>query len=515
MAAIRQQELIERLRDPSRYPHPVDRVEVLQTHISYVLLAGDYAYKIKKAMDLGFLNYSTLALRQFYCEEEMRLNPRLATGIYLGVVPIGGSNGDLRVGASPPIEYAVRMHRFAQQDVLECQLASGTLQAADLEDFAITLADFHATAPAATGERPEGTPAAVYRPMAENFTQIRDNGGDSLFPGDIAQWTESRLQALRPVLQERRAAGFVRECHGDLHLGNLLLRQGRVLAFDGIEFSPELRWIDTISETAFLVMDLEERGHGDLAYRFLNGYLERNGDYAGLRLLNFYRVYRAMVRAKVALLQTHQGDTDGTAVERFQAYLGYARARIGRPRPRLLITHGLSGSGKTFVSGTLLAGLPAIRLRSDIERKRLWGLGPLARTGAAVGVGLYGQNQTRATYDRLLTLSQTLLQSGESVIVDAAFLQRDQRDRFRALAGSLEVPFRILACRAPPDTLRRRLREREGRDDDASDAGTAVLEQQRRHFTELEPDELALASVIDTQGPPTAVLAAVEQVTGT
>jgi hypothetical protein len=489
--------------DPAWYDHPVESCRLIETHISWVLLTGDYAYKVKKPLDLGFLDFSTLAKRRLYCEEELRLNRRLAPSLYLEVVAITGSaEAPVLGGEGEPIEYAVKMVQFPQAAQLDRMLAVGRLRPEQLDAFARRVAEFHRQAAVAGSDTPFGEPAQVWQPMAENFAQIREriSGADALESlSALAQWSEARFTELSPLLRQRKAGGFIRECHGDMHLRNLAWIDEAPIAFDGIEFNPNLRWIDVVSEIAFLVMDLQDRGEAPLAQRFLNGYLERSGDYDGLALLRLYLVYRALVRAKVAAIRLDQPDMGPAqrddAEAEFARYLSLAEGYTRKPSPTLLLTRGLSGSGKTTLTQPLLERLPAIRIRSDVERKRLFGLLAEEDGHAAPAEGIYSAEATDKTYRRLLTLAEGMLAAGHSVIVDATFLKREQREPFRRLATQSGVGFAILDMRAPAETLRQRLRQRKG---DASDADLAVLAHQLEHYGPLDEYERRDEVAVDT-----------------
>ena len=287
--------LVAALRNPACYPHPAEQVEVIETHISYVLLSGAYAYKIKKAVALGFLDFSTLARRRMYCEEELRLNRRLAPELYLAVVAITGPPDVPRfAGNGEAIEYAVQMTRFSQEDLLDRQLAVGCLSPDMIDQLADQLADFHGGAERAPPDGRFGSPEAVWEPMAQNFAQLGKQLSDAAHRSrlaDLEAWSRKRFSQLAGLLATRLRDGWIRECHGDLHLGNIARTGAGLRIFDCIEFDPGLRWIDVLNEIAFLTMDLEERGRADYGHRLLNRYLEANGDYSGLPLLAFYTVY--------------------------------------------------------------------------------------------------------------------------------------------------------------------------------------------------------------------------------
>lgn len=499
--------LIAALRNPSVYPHAVRGIEVIETHISWVILSGDYAYKIKKPVNLGFLDFTSLEQRRFYCEEELRLNRRLAPKLYLEVVAITGSAGHpLWNGPGEAIEYAVKMRQFPQQALLDRMLERGALTPQHVDALAARIAAFHGEVEAAAADSPFGTPQRVLEPAMENFRQIRasfDSPADLAALEALQAWTERQHAALAATFAQRKRDGFVRECHGDMHLGNIALVDGEVTVFDCIEFNDNLRWIDVVSETAFLAMDLMDRKRADLAWRALNLYLERTGDYAGLAVLRYYLVYRAMVRAKVTSIRAGQpgmGAAErGAIIERYRGYIALAQGLASPGAPGLIINHGLSGSGKTTLSQPMLEDLGAIRIRSDVERKRLHGLAALQRSGSGIAGDIYAPDATALTYQRLGELARAVVEAGYTAIVDATFLQRPQRDAFRALAATLNVGFAICDFQAAAATLRQRIAQRLRHGRDASEADLAVLQRQLATQQPLAPQELADAIVVDSE----------------
>ncbi|MGE5320451.1 MAG: AAA family ATPase [Hyphomicrobiaceae bacterium] len=498
-------DLIRSLRDPACYDHAAGPVQVIETHISHVLLTGEFAYKIKKPLNLGFLDFSSLAKRLRACRDEVRLNRRLAPDIYLDVVPITGTPAAPRInGSGATFEYAVKMRQFPADATLDRLEAAGGLTARHVEAIAATLARFHLAGCAHTGEdSPWGSPDAIWKPVAQNFTQIAarlDDPADREQLDTLQRWSEAEHARLVPLMAARKREGFVRECHGDLHLGNLAWVDEQLLVFDCIEFNPELRWIDIQSEIAFCYMDLLQRGHADWAWLFLNVWLEQTGDYPGIALLRYYAVYRALVRAKVAAIRTGQtvGPEHDAALAEVRALLQLATSLTCLPPVRLDITHGLSGSGKTTVTRKLMQSRGAIRLRSDIERKRLAGLAALAQSGSGVAQHLYTADATRQTYDRLAVLAGQLLDAGWPVIVDATFTARWQRDLVREVAHGRSAAFRILDFAVPVATLRERIVQRSHAGNDASEADLAVLQYQLDTEEPLAADEKPDALGIDT-----------------
>jgi aminoglycoside phosphotransferase family enzyme/predicted kinase len=484
--------LIHALRDARAYPHPVASIELVETHISWVLLTGEYAYKVKKPVRFPFVDFSTLERRKRFCDDELRLNRRLAPELYLDVVPIGGSAERPRVGTTPAIEYAVRMRQFPIANTLDRWLDTAPQAHAAIREFADRLAGFHAELAPTTGE-------PVELAAEKNFAEL-DAAVDAGIRGRIAplgDWTRQQATALRPRFLERERVGAIRECHGDLHLANLVWLDDRIVPFDCLEFDRSLRCIDTIDEVAFLTMDLLARGRGDLAFEFTNRYLEISGDYEALSLLRFYAVYRALVRCKVRALTPRQHPT-GIDPTPPTPYLDLAERLIDPPVPVLVITHGYSGSGKTTFTNALIGALPAVRVRSDLERKRLHGLGPLARSDSALGGGLYARSASDATYAVLASAAGSALAAGFNAIVDAAFLERRRRDAFAELARLHGARFVVLSFAADEAELRRRVTARAAAGRDASEAGAEVLEQQLAGGSTIDPAEAGVKLVIDS-----------------
>lgn len=492
-------DLVAGLLRREAWPHPVRGIELVETHISWVLLTGDFAYKIKKPVALSFLDFRDLARRRFFCEEEVRLNRFWAPELYLGVSRISMRDGQPRVGGNgPAVEYAVRMRQFDQALRLDHQLEAGRLTGDDVLELAAEIAARHRAAE-------QAGPAArllrvTQRLMWDNF---HDLGGE--MPDErletLRRWTRESLDRHHALLRERCSGGYFRECHGDLHLGNIVRLTGGIRAFDCIEFSEELRRIDIVADYGFLVMDLEARGRTDLAYAFVNRYLEITGDYRGVPLLPLYVVYRCLVRAKVAAIRRRERDTGEDRAEdtaTLEHYGELAGAWSEPRRPVLVIMHGLSGSGKTWLAARLMTALPALRLRSDLERKRLFELPETADSHSGIASGIYAGEAGDAVYTRLLHLARLALAAGFNVILDAAFLSRAHRGCAKALAGDCGADFAVVEAVAPLATLEQRLARRAAEGRDASEAGLDVLRHQLRTREPLAGDEAASAVTVDT-----------------
>ncbi|WP_456404746.1 bifunctional aminoglycoside phosphotransferase/ATP-binding protein [Thiolapillus sp.] len=499
--------LIRALMQPALFDHPVENIRLIETHISWVILTGKYVYKIKKPVDLGFLDFSSLEKRRFYCEEEVRLNRRLAADYYLGVAPVTGSTEHPQWGGDgKAIEYAVKMRQFPQEAQLDRMLERGRLEPHYMDVFARLIASFHDQAAVADADSRFGAPRHIDGPVMENFAQLERLVADPevlQILDRLRDWSQQTSSAMKTVFRQRKTHGFVRECHGDMHLRNMAWVNDQPLVFDCIEFNPDLRWIDVMSEVAFLVMDLHYRQEPELAWRFLNVYLEHGGDYAGLRVLPFYLTYRAMVRAKVAAIRASQDDIDvegrQVAEQELRAYLQLADQCRAPGQRMLLITRGLSASGKSTLAARLMEKLGAVRIRSDVERKRLFGLAADESGKTGFGEGIYSPKAGEKTYERLLELAEVVLDAGFPVIVDAAFLQAQQREPFQLLAARKHLPYVILQLEAPKEMLRNRILRRKN---DVSDADLSVLEQQLKSWRDLEAGEQAQAIRIDMQQEP-------------
>ena len=498
------QALIAALQDPARYPHPVERFQVIETHISWVILTGPYAYKMKKPVDFGFLDFTELSARKHFCEEELRLNQRMAPDLYLRVIPVTGSiDAPVIDGDGEPIDYLLQMREFPQTQLLGDVQARGELTDTHIDALARQIADFHLHTPQVFAGHPLNSADAIVAPMRQNFEQIRPlltDKADLQQLDALMDWTETSIARLRSRLEQRCQQGFIRECHGDLHLGNAALIDGRVVLFDCIEFNEPFRLIDIASDAAFLAMDLEDRGLKCQARRFINGWLEHTGDYAALELLNLYKAYRALVRAKVSLFRLHQEQDPvqrRVVLRQYRSYANLAESYSAIPSRFLAITHGVSAVGKSQVALRLVEALGAIRLRSDVERKRLHGGQPDTLTNE-LDSGIYSNNASETTYQHLHALAERALSAGFSVVIDATYLKRPQRQAAWQVAESTGVPFIIVSCEAPAAVIEQWLGQRQADGGDPSDATMAVVQAQQAAREPLSESELLLERKIST-----------------
>lgn len=509
----------ERLLQSSVFPHEVWDVEVLETHISWVVLTGPFAYKIKKPVKFDFVDYSTLERRLAFCEKELELNRRYAPDLYLGVVPIFESAGKLVFAATPlrpavpkvraqvaietddsadPVEFAVKMKQFSQGTIVAARLGQVELTGNPVEQFGVDVAGFHDSIECAVPVLDSVQPEVLLEHAMDNFALLQsefEDAGKQAMLSDLRQWTVEQYHNLKPFFESRLKAGKVRRCHGDLHLKNIIQVNGRLVPFDGIEFNERLQWIDVIGEIAFPVMDFVARGRADLGWRLLTSYLETTGDYDGLRVLRFYMVYLAMVRAKVTWLNPRnrmkaanaENLEDAARPDTFAGpwdkYLATARFLAFDLKPSLSITHGFSGSGKSTRAMESVARTGGVRIRSDVERHRL------ARKLNVQDE--YAAEMGNRVYTRLAEMASIAIESGLPVVIDATFLQRKRRAIFETLAAQMKVSYAIIACVAPVAELRRRI---ENRGPDPSEATVDVLKLQLENHDPLTAAELRFVS---------------------
>ncbi len=492
--------LIQEMMQPGFYPHPVkEPIQLMQTHVSYVFLTGDYAYKVKKPVNFGFLDFSTLEARQHFCLEEIQMNQQNAPEIYLEVLPITQSDDQFELGGTgQTVEYVLKMREFPQDDLFISMFEQGRLTEAHMEELGRIVAQFHAKAQTNDYIRRFGEVSKVRQAIDENYEQTENYIGGPQTSQQFEQtkqFTDAFFAKKQELFNSRIQNNKIRECHGDLHLRNICLWQDKIQLFDRIEFNEPFRFVDVMYDIAFAVMDLEARGHKELGNAFLNTYIEQTGDWEGLQVLPLYLSRQAYVRAKVTSFllddpgvpEDAKKEATATAADYYRLAWQYTQQRKGQ----VILMSGLSGSGKTTVGRHLARRLGAIHLRSDAVRKHLAGI-PLEQTG---GAELYTSAMSQKTYDRLLELGIKLAKIGFPVILDAKYDREAFRTEAIAQAQHNQLPVKIIYCTAPEEVLRDRLLSRTG---DVSDATADLLSQQQATAEFFTDAEQPLVTTVDT-----------------
>lgn len=506
---------LKSLMKPEAYPETVTVVKLVQTHVSYIFLTDSHAYKIKKPVDFGFLNFSTIDRRRFYCNEEVRLNRRLCPDIYEGVVELRESpSGAAFHGNGTIIDYAVKMKRLPADRMLDKLVDAGAVSAADMREISRTIAGFHLLAPTSPAIAEYGRLERIMYNWQENFDQMVPFESRVLPAFDrelIRSWVTAFAKEHELIFQQRVDNGFIRECDGDIHLENICLDNGAVHIFDCIEFNDRFRCCDTAADVAFLLMDLDFHGRHDLSDDVIDEYISCSGDRGLGALIDFYRIYRAFVRGKVESFRLDDSvippeDRDRArlrAIRYFRLVRGYIERR--RLKPALYITCGLMGSGKSSLSSQLAFELGIVPLSSDVTRKQLGGIPPDEPVRDAFGEGLYDRQSTEATYAGLQQTAEEHLSRGSSVIIDAGFIQKSLRDRFARLAHRLDVPFIILHVSCSEPEGRRRLQEREAAGRSISDGRLELLALQSKEF-EVPDESEGMLITLSATGTPAAMV---------
>lgn len=475
-------------------------IELIETHISWIFLTGDIAYKIKKPCHFGFLDFSTIEKRKHFCEEELRLNQRFAPELYHTVIPITGQPEKAVVGGSePPIDWAVQMKQFDRSNQLDLLFDRQALTTSDYEALGRDIALIQETLTVANKRDMWGHSTTFLNTVTLNLQQLHEIRPDlDSTLNALGEWFENFVEKYEKTFQQRKDNQKVRECHGDLHLGNILREGRQFLAFDGIEFNESLRWIDVASDVGFLVMDLLARGKHDFSSRVLNSWIEASDDHASLTLLPLYSAYRAIVRATVAairwkqLTQNHNQELASEAFDECNHYLTIADNYTARRSPRCFATTGVSGSGKTNLAGKIIDTCGAVRLRSDVERKRLAGMQPTERpSDENARRELYSEELTLRVYQRLAEIASTVLKAGYNVVIDATYNERQHRAMLSQIAQEHTTPITWLEIDIPEEFVLARIAARQLEDDDASDASINVARRQLSNRQPITPEELA------------------------
>lgn len=499
--------LVESMMDPAFYPHRPEKIEMVQTHISYVFIAGDLVYKVKKPVNFGFLDFTTLEKRRHYCEQEVTLNRRLAPDAYLGVVPIGEDEaGGLRLGEGGSIvEYAVKMIKLPQDQMLKELLARGRVAPERMKDIAEKIVDFHARA-ATGGEIDEmGRIATVRFNCMENFEQTEKYVGLAVTREKydfMREYVEFFLAKQRELFERRIAEHRIRDCHGDLHIEHICLIDG-IVVFDCIEFNERFRYSDTASEVAFLAMDLDFNGYAHYARAFVDSYILSSGDQDLLKLLDFYMSYRAYVRAKVISFRLDQpGAAEAErkqVVDTASRYYELAFRYAARPiRPTMILISGLMGSGKSVMAKNIGSYLDAKIVRMDVVRKEMLRIAPTERHYEEFGGGIYSEKVSEDAYKLALSMAAKELEEGRSVIIDASFKRSGERLKAKETAARTGADFFVIECGCPDSEIERRLKRRMSNTKEPSDGRWEIFQAQKRDFEPITEIPEGSHIVVDT-----------------
>ena len=505
---------------PGFYPHPPQAVHLTQTHISYVLLAGDSVYKIKKPVRFSFLDFSTVERRRHFCHEEVRLNRRLAPETYRGVVAICAGPNGYRLGpgdAADAVEYAVHMRRLPDDRMLNRLLERDAATLPIIDAIARRLCAFHRESDAGPHVAANGDPAAIWRVLEDNYTGMRRFRGITLPESDdeaIQTFTRDFLDHHDALFRLRQAQQHIRDCHGDLHSEHICCIEPLTI-FDCIEFNETFRYCDVASDIAFLAMDLDYHDHAELAAYLVDRYAAYGNDTDLRRLVPFYQCYRAYVRGKVDSLTSAEPEVEpeerAAARDRARRHFELAYRYTWAYRPCVVVIAGLSGTGKSALAAALQVRTGFTHINSDVVRKRLAGLPAATRVTGAAATALYSVEHSERTYERLFTDAAQCLDAGRGVILDATFQLRRGRAAARALAYGRGVPFLVVECRCPEGDVRERLARRTAAGDSPSDADWEVYLEQRRRFEPFTTDEQADRLVLDTTRSATDLTAAIER----
>jgi aminoglycoside phosphotransferase family enzyme/predicted kinase len=494
--SITTEQLVQELLRTDAYPHPVDDVGFLQTHISWIFFAAEYVYKVKKPVDLGFLDFTSLEKRRHFCEEELHLNRRMAPDVYLDVVAITlDSDGRLRVeGQGEVVEWAVKMRRLPDHRMFSKLLTCGEIDNSQMNSMAELLAQFHAKSVTGAGVNEHGTPAAIKANIDENFEQLEQLLDETEKPTEriltTAQHTFLKRQAHEflannhSLLENRVREHRIRDGHGDLHAGNICLEPNGIVAYDCIEFSPKFRCGDVASDLAFLAMDLDYRGFPAFSQYLVRRYAKLTDDPKLPELIDFYKTYRALIRGKVAAL-TASG-TNIPPADREQARLEAMRyLQLGLAYhlpPTMVLMCGLPACGKSWLAKRLAKSMRAVVLRTDLRRKQLIGIEGKRHVHEPYESGLYSSQTKRGVYRSIRTDALKYLNAGHSVIVDATFSRRDFRSAFIESAVQSGLPYFVVHVTAPEEVIRERLAQRITAVDDPSDADLQVYLSEHKSF---------------------------------
>lgn len=508
-------QIVGQLSNPNFYPHPVEQITKIETHISVVFLTGDYAYKLKKPVDFGFLDFTQIPQRLKFCQKELELNQRTAKDLYLAVISLYENDGIISLKPSrnsqSPIDCILKMRQFNPGHVLGNYLQSHSLSSSQISALASQIADLHLHSKVVEAKSEFGEPEIALKPMLDNFPSLTrflnslPNSNQALQSLEkIQKTTLQQFESVKSLLINRKQNGFIRNCHGDLHLDNITLVNDSPMLFDAIEFNDYFSHIDVISDMAFLLVDLDFRGRPELAWVILSYYLHFTQDYSALQILGFYKVYRAMVRAKISALQAEQNSIDSPKYnelkEKTLRYLDLAnQLQTKHAKPKIILIQGISGSGKSVLAQRLVKYFDAIIISSDRTRKKLFKIEPTERVDLDVRPSLYSESMNQKTYETLLNNARLAITSGCNVIIDATFLKKSHRDKFYELAMTLEVECYLLSIHVDERLALESIKHRNLANNDPSDADEKIMQRQMKMIEEPTPKETQTQNILNLE----------------
>lgn len=501
----------------SAYPEPTNKVELVQTHISYVFITDNYVYKIKKPVNFGFLDFSTLEKRKHYCDKELELNRRLSPDVYLAVLPVTQDNNTITIdGKGQTIEYAVKMRKLPMENLMITLLKKDRLNRAMVENVAKKIAQFHAEAAGSKEINMFGSVDVIRTNTNENFAQTEKYIGKSITKSQfntIKNYTENYLTQRTQLFNERVTEGKIKDCHGDLHLEHICITEP-IIIFDCIEFNDRFRYSDTTADIAFLAMDLDFHGRKDLSEALMHAYVRFSGDKGALTLVNFYKVYRAYVRAKVTSFRLDAPDPKPKVelLHTAQKYFSLAESYVHEEtttathpiqlnRPKLIIICGFMGTGKTTIAKKVAETNGWKLISSDAVRKELAGMATTQHEYVAWGRGIYSTEFSEKTYARMNELAEKSLKEGTSVVMDASYAKKPERANVHALARATNAEFTCIELICPDEEIKRRLTARMDKRGEISDGRWAIFSDQKNSFEKVDDFTKEEHIIVDTSKP--------------
>ncbi len=504
--------LVEALLKPEAYPHHPQKVEFTQTQMSFVFLTGDYVFKVKKPVNLGYLDYTTLEKRHYFCQQELELNRRLSPDVYLEVVSIVKNSGRISIGGKGElIEHAVKMRQLPRDRNMDSLLLRGQVTEEMVASVAKKLAAFHNSAATNPQISAFGKLDAIMVNIMENLTQTEKYIGKSISAEKydyINAYNDKFTRANKPLFQKRLDNGRIKDCHGDLHAAHVCFANG-IYIYDCIEFNDRFRYCDVASEVAFLAMDLDRYQRADLSQAFINAYVKFSQDEDLLQLLNFYKCYRAYVRGKVESFKLDDPfiAEKETALAAAKGYFDLAY-RYTKEKPFLIIISGMVGTGKTTVAQALSRSSGFAVISSDITRKKLAGISSTEHRFEEFRGGIYSEDFSRKTYEEMFAQARTFLAKGQSVILDASFKKNNERARAMSLAEEAKADFIVIECKLAENTIKSRLEQRL-KEDSVSDGRWEIYESQKQDFDTIMEFPRQSHIIVDTSQPVSDIVKAI------